>query len=326
MPRSPTGVPLTHKGASGASPSGCCNGAPCRAPQALLLIGCGASRASRDLKPGAPRRRGSGSASLAGRRASWESRGFQCGTQRSASRQSRDPQRGSCRKGSWDSRFPQGGAPWCRVAQQLLLTGHRASWESRDCEYSAPCGVSRELLLIGQRALWESCDLQHGSRHKGSWEPGWGEDAPWCRGLQKCLLIGQGPSGGSRDPQGTAPCRAPWGAAEPSRALPAEGVSSAGSSPRHRLKRHWTRGSWRLELEGAEPNRGFALSGPRGRGLSRAWLEGEERVGGGARTPEMLTLHRPPRGWWSRTAFQGLRGRTYGQNGGVRGITWDRVG
>lgn len=273
---------MTQRASTGALPNGCCNSAPCRASQALLLIGCGASQASRDLKLGPPRCRGSGSATLAGRRAPWESHDFQSATHRTAPRQPCVPQNGSCCKGSWDSRFPQGDAPWCRDAQQPVLICQGASWESHDREHSAPCRVSRELLLIGQRALWASCELQHGSCHQSSWETAWGEDAPWC--LQKCLVIGLGASGGSRDSQGAAPCRAlgksgdlprgalcraPWGGAEPGRALPTRGVSNVGCSPRHRLKRHWTRGSSRMEVEGAEPSRGFVFSCPRGRGLSR---------------------------------------------------------
>ena len=64
---------MTHKGSSGSLPSGCCNGAPCRASRAALLIGCGALQGSRDLKAAAPRCWGSGCTSLAGCRASWES-------------------------------------------------------------------------------------------------------------------------------------------------------------------------------------------------------------------------------------------------------------
>lgn len=70
-----------------------------------------------------------------------------------------------------------------------------------------------------------------------------------------------------------------------------------------------------MEVQGAEPSRGFVFSGPRGRGLSRAWLGGKERVGGGARTLEMLTLHCPPRGWWSREECERLRDALMGRMG-----------
>lgn len=60
-----------------------------------------------------------------------------------------------------------------------------------------------------------------------------------------------------------------------------------------------------MELQAAEPSRGFAPSGPRGRGLglSRAWLVEGGEGWGGARTPEILI----PRGWCSREEFEGLR-------------------
>lgn len=52
-----------------------------------------------------------------------------------------------------------------------------------------------------------------------------------------------------------------------------------------------------MELQEAHPSSGFALSGPRRWGLSRAWLGGEERVSGrGGEDPRNAEPALPPAG------------------------------